>query len=249
MSEEKSVIVTGAASGIGQACARDLAAEGHRVLALDLGADEIGAAHPGAGNALVPFACDVSNAEDCERAVDTAVQRFGRLDAMIHFAAIHSSAPWRDLGADEFNRVLAVNVTGSFLMSQAAAKPMIEQGGGSIVLTASGIVHVGGAGGDGRGRAGLCEFQGRDRRAHAFARPFARRGRDPRQRHRPWIDGDRDDRGLHRTGPGRRREIAPSLGRMGRPEEIADAARFLISERASYITGEVMNVNGGASFA
>ena len=91
------------------------------------------------------------DAEDCERAVDTAVERFGRLDAMIHFAAIHSSAPWRDLGAVEFNRVLAVNVTGSFLMSQAAAKPMIEQGGGSIVLTASGIVHVGGAGGDGRG--------------------------------------------------------------------------------------------------
>ncbi len=76
MSEEKNVIVTGAASGIGQACARDLAAEGHRVLALDLSADAIEAAHPGAGNALVPFAADVSNASDCERAVDTAVERF-----------------------------------------------------------------------------------------------------------------------------------------------------------------------------
>lgn len=248
MSEEKSVIVTGAASGIGQACARDLAAEGHRVLALDLGADAIGAAHPGAGNALVPFECDVSNAEDCERAVDTAVEKFGRLDAMIHFAAIHSSTPWRDLGADEFNRVLAVNVTGSFLMSQAAAKPMIEQGGGSIVLTASGIVHVGGAGGDGRGGPAYASSKAA---IVALTRSLARSF---------GADGIR----VNAIAPGstetamtagyteRARADAGSravLGRMGRPEEIADAARFLISERASYITGEIMNVNGGSSFA
>ncbi len=248
MSEEKSVIVTGAASGIGQACARDLAAEGHRVLALDLGADEIGAAHPGAGNALVPFACDVSNAEDCERAVDTAVQRFGRLDAMVHFAAIHSSAPWRDLGADEFNRVLAVNVTGSFLMSQAAAKPMIEQGGGSIVLTASGIVHVGGAGGDGRGGPAYASSKAA---IVALTRSLARSlGADgirvnaiaPGSTETAMTAGYTEQA---RADAGSR----ASLGRMGRPEEIADAARFLISERASYITGEVMNVNGGASFA
>ena len=125
MSETKNVIVTGAASGIGQACARDLAAEGHRVMALDLDAGALDAAHPGAGNALVPFAGDVSNPADCEEAVAAAVDRFGGLDAMIHFAAIHSSVPWSELEADEFNRVLAVNVTGSFLMSQAAARPMI----------------------------------------------------------------------------------------------------------------------------
>ena len=248
MSEEKSVIVTGAASGIGQACARDLAAEGHRVLALDLGADAIGAAHPGAGNALVPFACDVSNAGDCERAVDAAVERFGRLDAMIHFAAIHSSAPWRDLGADEFNRVLAVNVTGSFLMSQAAAKPMIEQGGGSIVLTASGIVHVGGAGGDGRGGPAYASSKAA---IVALTRSLARSlGADgirvnaiaPGSTVTAMTAGYTEQA---RADAGSR----ASLGRMGRPEEIADAARFLISERASYITGEVMNVNGGASFA
>lgn len=248
MSEEKSVIVTGAASGIGQACARDLAAEGHRVLALDLNAEAIGAAHPGAGNALVPFACDVSNAQDCERAVDTAVERFGRLDAMIHFAAIHSSTPWRDLSADEFNRVLAVNVTGSFLMSQAASKPMIEQGGGSIVLTASGIVHVGGAGGDGRGGPAYASSKAA---IVALTRSLARSlgadgirvnaiapGSTVTAMTAGYTERARADAG-----------IRAALGRMGRPEEIADAARFLISECASYITGEVMNVNGGASFA
>ena len=230
MSEEKSVIVTGAASGIGQACARDLAAEGHRVLALDLGADAIGAAHPGAGNALVPFACDVSSAEDCGRAVDTAVERFGQLDAMIHFAAIHSSVPWRDLGADEFNRVLAVNVTGSFLMSQAAAKPMIEQGGGSIVLTASGIVHVGGAGGHGRGGPAYASSKAA---IVALTRSLARS---------LGADGIR----VNAIAPGST-ETAMTAGYTEQAR--ADVARFLISERASYITGEVMNVNGGASFA
>ena len=248
MSEEKSVIVTGAASGIGQACARDLAAEGHRVLALDLSADAIGAAHPGAGNALVPFACDVSSAEDCERAVDTAVERFGRLDAMIHFAAIHSSAPWRDLGADEFNRVLAVNVTGSFLMSQAAARPMIDQGGGSIVLTASGIVHVGGAGGDGRGGPAYASSKAA---IVALTRSLARSLGAEGIRVNAIAPGSTETAmtaGYSEQARANARSRAV-LGRMGRPEEIADAARFLISERASYITGEVMNVNGGGSFA
>ena len=248
MSEEKSVIVTGAASGIGQACARDLAAEGHRVLAVDLAADAIDAAHPGAGNALVPFACDVSDAGDCERAVDTAVERFGRLDAMIHFAAIHSSAPWRDLGADEFNRVLAVNVTGSFLMSQAAAKPMIEQGGGSIVLTASGIVHVGGAGGDGRGGPAYASSKAA---IVALTRSLARSLGADRIRVNAIAPGSTETAmtaGYTEQARANARSRAV-LGRMGRPEEIADAARFLISERASYITGEVMNVNGGGSFA
>ena len=248
MSDEKSVIVTGAASGIGQACARDLAAEGNRVLALDLGADALAAAHPGAGNSLVPFAGDVANPEDCERAVAAAVDRFGGLDAMIHFAAIHSTTPWSTLEADEFNRVLAVNVTGSFLMSQAAARPMAAQGGGSIVLTASGIVHIGGVGGAGRGGPAYASSKAA---IVALTRSLARSlGPDGIRVNAiaPGATVTAMTAGYTEEARANVRDGA-ALGRMGRPEEIADAARFLISERASYITGEVMNVNGGASFA
>ncbi len=248
MSEARNVIVTGAASGIGQACARDLASEGHRVLALDLSADALDAAHPGAGNALIPFAADVSNPADCEAAVAAAVDRFGGLDAMIHFAAIHSTAPWSELEADEFNRVLAVNVTGSFLMSQAAAKPMIAQGGGSIVLTASGIVHVGGAGGAGRGGPAYASSKAA---IIALTRSLARSlGADGIRVNAIAPGATETAMTADYTEDARAnvRNVA-ALGRMGRPEEIADAARFLISDRASYITGEVMNVNGGASFA
>ena len=248
MSEEKNVIVTGAASGIGQACARDLAAEGHRVLALDLDADALQAAHPGAGNALVSLAGDVSNPADCEAAVAAAVERFGGLDAMIHFAAIHSSVPWSELGADEFNRVLAVNVTGSFLMSQAAAKPMIAQGGGSIVLTASGIVHIGGVGGAGRGGPAYASSKAA---IVALTRSLARSlGADGIRVNAiaPGATETAMTAGYTEQARANVRDVA-ALGRMGRAEEIADAARFLISDRASYISGEIMNVNGGASFA
>ena len=96
------VIVTGAASGIGLACARDMAADGEQVLALDLREAALAAAHPGAGNALVFQACDVSKTADCEAAVARAMERFGELDALIHFAAIHSTKTWDDVGADEF---------------------------------------------------------------------------------------------------------------------------------------------------
>ncbi|MDE0058064.1 MAG: SDR family NAD(P)-dependent oxidoreductase [Defluviicoccus sp.] len=248
MSEPKNVIVTGAASGIGQACARDLAAEGHLVLALDLGADALEAAHPGAGNSLVLFAGDVSQPADCEAAVAAAVDRFGGLDAMIHFAAIHSTTPWSELDADEFNRELAVNVTGSFLMSQAAARPMIAQGGGSIVLTTSGIVHIGGVGGAGRGGPAYASSKAA---IVALTRSLARSLGADGVRVNAIAPGATETAMTAGYTEEARANVgnAAALGRMGRAEEIADAARFLISDRASYITGEIMNVNGGASFA
>ena len=248
MSETRNVIVTGAASGIGQVCARDLASDGHRVLAFDLGAEAIAAAHPGAGNSLMPFAGDVANPEDCERAVAAAVERFGGLDALIHFAGIHSKTPWSALGAEEFNRVLAVNVTGSFLMSQAAARPMIAQGGGSIVLTASGIVHIGGVGGAGRGGPAYASSKAA---IIALTRSLARSLGGDGIRVNAIAPGATETAmtaGYTEEARANVRNVA-ALGRMGRAEEIADAARFLISDRASYISGEIMNVNGAASFA
>ena len=141
------VLVTGAASGIGKACARKLLAEGHEVVALDLADAPLKAAFPEDSTRLVRFAGDVSHAASCQSAVQAAVARFGRLDAVTHWAAAHSTTFWTDLGAEEFNRILSINVTGAFLIAQAAGEHMRRRGSGSIVLTSSTSMLAGAMGG------------------------------------------------------------------------------------------------------
>ena len=242
------VIVTGAASGIGRACAHGMAADGDRVLAVDLSEEALAAAHPGAGNALSFMACDVASPQDCQATVGEALSRLGGLDALVHFAAIHSTAPWDAVTEAEFNRVLAVNVTGSFLIAQAAARPMVAAGKGVIVFTGSSIVHAGGVGGQGRGGPAYASSKAA---IIALTRSYARalgpggvrvNAIAPGSTETPMTAGYTEQ-----AWAGVRSRSA--LGRPGHVDDIVDAARFLISDRASYVTGEIINVNGGASFA
>ncbi len=241
----QSILITGAASGIGLACSRDLLADGHHVAALDLSEDALKAAHPEPHERLVLVAGDVSEAPDCQRAVAQTVDVFGQLNALIHFAGIHSRERWEALTAEAFTRVLHVNVTGSFLMAQAAAAPMIEQGSGAIVLTASAIFNLGGVGG-GSGQGGLAYASSKGAvvsLTRSLARSLGPHGVrvnaiSPGSTATPMTAKYTD---AARQGV---RDRSP-LGRMGEPEDIADVARFLITDAARYITGEIVNVNGG----
>lgn len=190
---------------------------------------------------------DVSDASHCESAVSTAVDRFGRLDALIHWGAAHSSTRWYDLTADEFNRILTVNVTGSFLISKAAAKVMTAQGKGAIVLTTSTSVLQGVTGGEGQGGPAYVSSKGA---VIALTRSLARalgpegvrvNAVSPGLTETPMIAGYTESQ---RTAMGQRFP----LGRFATPEEIAHAGLYLISDKASFITGEVMHVNGGSNF-
>lgn len=243
----KTILVTGAASGIGLACTRDLLAEGNRVTALDLDMDSLKRAHPNSPAELVLFVCDVSIEESCNAAVAATTSQFGSLDALIHFAAIHSTKTWEEISADEFNRVLEVNVTGAFLIARAAARHMAGAGGGAIVLTGSGSVYVSGVGGDG-GRGGpayVTSKGGVQVLTRALARALGPQGIrvnsvSPGSTETPMIAEYSEEA---RQGV---RDRTP-LGRIGDPHEIAAVARYLISDGASYINGETIQVNGGGT--
>src|SRR5690242_17186030 len=139
MADPRTYLVTGAASGIGRACARQLLDEGHRVAALDVQPIGRELANGGAARQLA-LSADVSSEADCRRAVAGTVERFGGLDGLVHMAALHSTETWEEADAAEFNRILAINVTGSFLIAKAAAEPMKAQGRGAIVFASSTVM-------------------------------------------------------------------------------------------------------------
>lgn len=237
----KTVIVTGAASGIGLACVQSLLAGGHRVCAADL--QPIPAERLQTDPArFVEVRGNVADETDCRRVTARAVEAFGTPNAMIHMAAVHSTLTWRELTTDHFDRTLAVNVTGSFLMARAAAEHMT--GGGAIVLTSSGSINVGGVGGRGRGGpayvASKAAIIGLTRALARSLAPLRIRVNavSPGSTETP-MTADYDEEM-------RRNVIQRSLvGRMGRPEDIAAVALFLISDAAGYMTGEIVHVNGG----
>ncbi len=252
----KSIIVTGAASGIGAACATMLLQQGHKVMALDiqpvdpatLAPAESGLAGPGLAESgqLVCRACDVSDATACNEAAAACVAAFGRVDALIHMAAIHSTKTWREADAEEFNRTLGVNVTGSFLMASACAKEMEKTGGGAIVLAMSGSIQASGLGGNGRGGPAYVTSKaaiiGLTRSlARSFAPMKIRVNAVSPGSTATSITADYSETALAGVAA---RTLA---GRIGRPEEIASVALFLASDAASYIDGEIVAVNGGGS--
>lgn len=242
----KSIIVTGAASGIGAACVRLLLERGHDVCGLDR-ADVEAAPFSESPGRFIAARADVSDAHACDEAVEAAARAFGRIDGLIHMAATHSTQTWRELDAREFDRTLSVNVTGSFLMAQACARRMETSGGGSIVLASSGSISVSGVGGHGRGgpayvasKAAIIGL------ARALARSFAPIGVRVNAvspgATRTAMTADYDDEALRKVGE---RTLA---NRIGEPREIAAVACFLVSDEASYVVGEVVSVNGGGSF-
>jgi len=245
--EKRAVLVTGAASGIGLACARLLLQAGANVAAFDIQGERLAEELPGDDARLMRIRGDVSRTEDCEAAVTEAVGRFGALDALIHWGAAHSSACWDELGAEECNRVMAVNVTGTFLIAQAAAHHMAGRGKGAIVLCTSTSVLHGVTGGGGQGGPAYVASKGA---VIALTRSLARAlGPDgvrvnavsPGLTETAMIAGYTDEQ---RTNMVRRFP----LGRFAEPDEIANAGIYLISEKASFMTGEIMHVNGGSNF-
>src|SRR3954471_24848035 len=145
----KHVIVTGAASGIGLACVESLLMDGHRVCGMDLQPFPIDQMRTDHRSRFIEARANVTNQAECIAATKRAVEAFGKVNGLIHMAGIHSSLTWREITAEHFDRILSVNVTGSFLIAQTVAEKM--ERGSAMVFASSSSIAVGGLGGSGRG--------------------------------------------------------------------------------------------------
>jgi 3-oxoacyl-[acyl-carrier protein] reductase len=234
-------LVTGASRGIGRAIARQLAAQGAHVVAAARGdnaravADEIA----GAGGRADAVALDVTGAGAAEEIVRATLERLGRIDILVNNAGIARDQLMLRMKREDWDAVLATNLTGAFALTQAVLKPMIRQRGGRIVCISSVVGQSGNAGqaNYAASKAGLIGF------AKAVALEVASRGITVNvvapglvetDMTRPITDDARDDWAAKIP-----------LRRLGTPDDVASAVCFLASDEASYITGQVLAVNGG----
>jgi len=243
-------LVTGAASGLGKASALLFAAEGAAVIFADLngaGAEEAVAEAVAAGGRAQARALDVTVGADCERAVSSALERYGRLDVLLTCAGIGESAPIGELDADTFNRVLHVNVTGTFLCAKAAWEALGRQGGSIIALgSIAGVIGAPGFSAYGASKAAVIHLM-KILAAEGASRQIRANAICP-----SWVWTPMVERAVERLIPGAPMEIAQAyfarqapLGRMGTPEDIARAALYLACDDSSFMTGQAIILDGG----
>jgi meso-butanediol dehydrogenase/(S,S)-butanediol dehydrogenase/diacetyl reductase len=240
----KTVLITGGASGMGAACAREFASAGANVVIVDLNgplakkvAAEIGAPEPVIG--------DVGDSAFCSRAVQTALGRRGRLDILVNCAGVIHRADAQGTSDENWRRVMSVNVDGVFFMSRAAVAPMKKQGSGVIVNFGSIWGGVGAA-----GVVAYCTSKGAVHNlTRAMALDHVKDGIRinavcPGEVNTPMLASGRatppTPEDLKKLG-----ETVVPMGRLADPAEIARVVVFLASDGASYMTGSMVTVDAG----
>ena len=234
-------LVTGASRGIGRATALALAGRGAVVIAAARGdnarpvADEITAA----GGTAHPLTLEVTDSASVEAGLAGVLERHGRIDILVSNAGITRDQLLLRMKREDWDAVLATNLTATFTICQAVLRPMIKQRAGRIIAISSVVGQMGNAGqaNYAASKAGLIGF------CKSMAREVASRGITVNVVAPGLIETDMT-KAL--TGASREdwAEKIP-LGRLGRPEDVAHAVCFLASDEASYITGHVLAVNGG----
>lgn len=242
----KVAFVTGSSSGIGRATALAFVREGVAVAAADLleqENQETVRMIEGLGGQALALRCDVTSPEDVKAALAEAVQAFGHLDFAFNNAGVEQPIkPTADLTVDEWERNLAVNLTGVFTCMKHEIPVMLEQGRGAIVNTSSGAGVKGFAG----QAAYSAAKHGVIGLTKAAALDYAREGIRVNAVCPGIIGTEMMQRFTGGTAEGEARVITQEpVGRMGRPEEIAAAVVWLCSEHASFLVGHAMVVDGG----
>ncbi len=241
--EGKTALVTGSTRGIGFEIAAAFAAEGASVVVADLAQQNPAAAAAEiaakTGASAIGVALDVSKEADCELAIAETVKAFGKIDILVNNAGITKDSLVLRMKEADFDAVISVNLKGAFLMAKAASKPMLKARTGRIINISSVVGQSGQAGQSNysASKAGLIGL------TKSLAREFA-----PRQvlvnAVAPGFIRTRMTEGLKDEARAKVSEMIP-LGRIGEPEDVAKAVLFLACGDSSYITGQVLAVNGG----
>jgi NAD(P)-dependent dehydrogenase (short-subunit alcohol dehydrogenase family) len=241
----KVAFITGAASGIGRATAVAFAAEGARVAILDRTAEalrETESAVKVAGGEVLAIACDVSKPKEVEAAVAQAVEAFGRIDCAFNNAGVESkAAPLHEIDLEEWDRILNINLRGTFLCMKHEIAQMVRQGGGVVVNTSSGAGIRGVAG----GASYAASKHGMIGMTTSAALDYAKQN----IRVNCVLPGNIATPMMDRfTGGDLQKAIdLEPVGRLGKPEEIAEAVLWMCSDLGGFVTGASIVVDGGWS--
>ncbi len=235
-------LVTGAARGLGRSIAETLASAGAKVACVDINADllrETVAAIEAAGGSAMPLACDVTNSQRVHDVMEEVVKTWGGLQILVNNAGITRDALVMRMKDDQWDAVININLRGTFLFTRAAARPMMKGQRGRIINIASvsGLTGNPGQTNYSASKAGVIgitrtvakELAGRNITVNAVAPGFI-------ATEMTAALGDDVIEEIKKQVP---------LGRMGQPQDVADAVLFLASEAAGFITGHVLTVDGG----
>ena len=237
--EGRNVVVTGGAGGIGEACARDFAAEGAKVFILDRSDEVLSRAMDGLTGDVTPMTVDVTDRKALET-VFADIAALGGTDVLITTAAIVKPSPILDFDVDDWNNILDVNLTGTFHCCQLAGRQMVEKGQGRIITVSSVNGQIANTG---RG-AYSCTKGGVDVLTKLLASELGDKGITANAVAPTPVDTPM----IKQVHFPKDREIwnqqIPAM-RYAQPEEVSAAIKFLASDAAAYINGHILNIDGG----
>jgi NAD(P)-dependent dehydrogenase (short-subunit alcohol dehydrogenase family) len=239
------VVVTGAANGIGAACARLFATSGAAVALWDVDASAAAALarELAAGGARAEaFACDVARSAEVEGAVAATLAAFGRIDILINNAGVFRAAEFLDVAEADWDTVIGVNLKGAFLVGQAVARAMAASGGGAIVNMSSvnGVTAIPTIASYNASKGGI------DQLTRVMALALADRGIRVNAVAPGTIATELAQKAVLGSAEAKQRIMSRTpLRRLGEPHEVASVCAFLASDAASYMTGAVVYVDGG----
>ncbi|MDH5556967.1 MAG: SDR family oxidoreductase [Alphaproteobacteria bacterium] len=243
--KDKVAVVTGAAQGLGRACAECMAAEGAKIVVSDMnaeGGESVAAAIRATGGEASFIACDVGDKTQVTALIDGAVAAYGRVDSVVANAGIVNFGDFLELSEEDFDAVLRVNLKGVFLTGQAAARQMVKQGGGGTIINMSSINSV-------VAIPNIVPYVtakgGVNQLTKAMALALADKGIrvngiGPGSIMTEMLKSVANDKAaMHKV------LARTPMGRAGEPSEIGKVAVFLASDDSSYMTGEIVYVDGG----